>query len=168
MLHFASTHQLFPKVNIMSHIYKYVRQIVTHGYPELLNVKIDWLEGIYCESEMSKNRFSRWCRKNKAGIQHSNYSQMNNLFSVFKIQFQSFCSAKPKCAIKTATRGQNWKGIQENTSSSNTYRSCMDQGAMCLGGYSSVYVCRWGLPFFSKLYHRCKLLSVKFVMLLKW
>ena len=39
-LRFASMYQRLPKVNVTSQIYKYIRQMVTHGYHELLNLKL--------------------------------------------------------------------------------------------------------------------------------
>ena len=70
----------------------------------------------------------------------------------FKFSSKVFAEQRQKWATILSSTRTNLKGIQVNTSSSNMYVSSIDHGATRLGGYSSVYVCRWEAPFFSKLY----------------
>ena len=105
----------------------------------------DWSKGFWCGRNCQKNRFDRCHRKNKAGIQHNNCLQKNNLFSNSNFSPKVFIQSKENLRrAKTSaihTQGQSWKGIQENTSLSNIYRRSTDQGATLksfffLPGYS--------------------------------
>ena len=128
--------------------------MATDGVRIFWNLNPTWLvEAQDFGHWMSKNRCDRCCRRNKASIQYSKYSQKNNLHST-EISVPEFLQSRNKWVLNLGdTRNYfTWKKVYyENTSSSCIHVSSIDQGATRLGGYSSVHA-KMGAPLFLKLY----------------
>ena len=133
-----------------------------YGFPET-EYQLDWLKGILNGRKCQKPDSTDVAEQIKL-VYKTNCSRKKNFdrripTSVPKKVFAN--REKPFFSQKTRTSRFGTKQVEKVYRRTPPYLTyigdSIDQGATRLGGYRSVYVCRWGLPFFSWLYYQHKL-----------